>query len=378
MHKSHSSHRPLLLTLALLACALALAACVAPPKAPAPTPATAAAAKADMPSADQLFTKLWSLPGSFDRVTHVTLLGDTLYIVGTPRGMVAVNTATGIKRWVHIGRRCIDHPPTLRREALYLLEGGLFVVLDKNSGDELSRAKSRTGSVTPVYPGANTLMIAGGGDYIYGIHPETGYRAWREKVDDYIIKSIWDGEDLAYMISTRGTIYAISAATHMITWRHTFPRPATGIPVLANETIYIGSDDFHFYAIDAASGIVKHRVSLGAPVTGTPLVAHGVAYVATTEKILFALDLDKRKIIGTLKNVERVLTATKSTLVTLRKQGPLNVLGLVDVSAGNRIGEVTARRYLHFAAHPETGVLYAVTATGDVLALAAIQPPAPE
>ena len=348
-----------------LAITLSLFACTRPPK-----KQTAPAQPGKAVDATELLTLLWSLPGTYHRVSHVALLEDALYVAGTPRGLDAVSVPDGMKRWKHIGKRVLDHPPTLRGNVLYLLEGGQFVTLDKESGQELSRTSSRVGSVSPVFPGGSTLMVAGGDDYLYGVHPTTGIRAWRAPVDDFIEMSTWDGKDMAYMVSSSGTLYGASAGTRKVIWLHRFSKPGTSRPTSAKDTVYIGSSNFYFYAIDSASGALKWRVSLEAHVTGTPTAAHGRVYVSTDEGILYAMDAKNGKVLWTLEGPDRVITATKTHLIYLRKTEGMNYLGVVDAASGKVHGEVTAKRYDHFVADPEAGVLYAVTRHGSILAVA--------
>ncbi len=319
---------------------------------------------------ERTFTELWSMPGSFERVLHATLLDDTIYVAGAPRGLFAIDTDSGLPRWKHIGKRVVDHPPTVRRDTVWFLEGGQFVGIDKTSGKELSRARSRVGSATPVYPGEGVLMVAGGDDYAYGVNPESGYKLWKATVGDYVTKSTWDGQDRVFMVRPDGTLTAFSVGTRQVAWSHEFSRDGLGMPYYANEVLYIGSNDFHFYALDSASGTTKWRISLSAHVTGTPSVAHGRVYVSTAERILYAIDTETHKVLWKLDDADQALTATKTHVIILRKTDGPSVLAVVDAANGRLISQHVMRRYEHFVGDAEAGILYALTRSGDVLALA--------
>jgi len=350
--------------LSVLPSLLFLAACSA---APAEAPAAEASAAKQIPLV-QTFDLLWSMPGSFERLNHAAIINGALYLAGEPRGLQAVDASNGHTRWMHIGKRMIDAVPTLREKSLYLLEGGRFVVLKESSGEEIARVRSRVGSVGPVFPGEICWMVAGGDGYVYGVIPASGARAWRDPAPGVVNDMAWDNEDLAY-IATDKTLYAASVGTHSISWFHPFDRQGLSGICLAGDTIYIGSSDFYLYALDAASGVVKWSVSLGAPVMGTPTAAHGRVYASTMDDILYAVDASTQAILWQLK-ANRVITATRDRVIFLRRTPAGDRIGVADSADGRVLGEIPAGRYETFVAEPESGVFYAISPQGDVLAIA--------
>jgi len=346
---------------------LALAAC-------AGKPATLSSAERGLAKgtedSERFFKVLWTMPGSFDRATVVELLGDTLYIAGTPRGMEAVNVETARLRWKHTGRRTVDHPPTIREGVVYLMEGGHLVTLDAATGDELSRHQTRLGSVMPLYPAASIWMLGGGNEYVYGVHANTGVKAGRIRLNDFVEKSLWDGKGMVFLVTGKGTLYGVSLATFDVAWDFAFSRPFTGTPCLCEGTLYVGNSDHYLYAVDAASGALRWRALLGAPVLGTPCAAHGKVYVATDDGILHAVDAESGKELWQVAGPDRVITASEDRAVYLKRARLGYHLGVLDIEQGQVLGEVPAEDYQWFAAEPESGTIYAVDRRGGVLAFA--------
>src|SRR6185369_5624802 len=63
-----------------------------------------------------------------------------------------------------------------------------------------------------------------------------------------------------------------------------------GSPVLANNVLYVGSDDHKLYAFNAVTGTLKWSYATGSSIVGTPAVANGVVYIGSYDKNLYALN----------------------------------------------------------------------------------------
>ena len=135
------------------------------------------------------------------------------------------------------------------------------------------------------------------------------------------------------------------------------------------DTIYIGSSDFYLYGIDATSGVVKWSVSLGAPVISKPTSAYGRVYASTMDNILYAVDTKTHSILWQLE-ADRVITATRNRVIFVRRTPAGDRVGIADSADGRVLGEIPAGRYETFVAEPESGIFYAISPQGDVLAIA--------
>ncbi len=321
-------------------------------------------------SPSRLLARLWEQPGSFDQVRLVELLGDTLYIAGTPKHLEARNTADGMLRWRHIGKLPVDSRPIERNDTLYLVEGGRFVTLSRTNGDELSRKRTRLGVITPIYPGENSWIIGASDNRLYGLAPGAVHKDWHASLDDHILSSTWGGGDLVYFLTASGTLYAASLSTRGVAWRHEFKKPGCSPIALAGETIYVGNEDYRLYALDAVNGTMKWKVLLSGPATGVPVVAGGRVYLADANDVLNAVDPVARSVIWTLNGGYRVLTTTPQHVIFLRKKGDTDWIAVADAETGEVKTEASAVRHKFFAAAPEGGVFYAVASNGDVLAMA--------
>jgi len=320
----------------------------------------------------EALVRLWSHPGIFEQATQAELANGALYVSGTPRGLDVIDVLSGKSAWKHMGKSVIDQPPKVLGEVVYLVEGGQFVTLDRDSGDELSRSKTRIGTLTPIYPGAKDWIIGATNERVYGIIPETGIGKWRVTLSGKILDAAWDGSKVFYVRTAKGFLYAVSAQAESILWKHEMPRPDCSQFALDNSTLYIGCSDYYLYSLDTESGEVQWRICLNAPVFGKPVVVGSRVYVSTDDGVLHAVDTSTNTVAWTLADAERILTTTDTRVIFLRRpdaQGRYSI-GIADAATGEALATVTARRFQHFAAATTGGVFYAVAENGDVLAIA--------
>jgi len=322
-------------------------------------------------SPSRVLVKLWEQPGAFREVKLVEFLGDTLYLAGTPRHLEARDPADGALRWRHIGKLPVDYPPVERNQTLYLIEGGYFVTLDRATGDELSRhRRTRLAAITPIYAGQNAWLIGASDNRLYVLAPNAAYTMWRTNLDDHILWSAWDGEDMAYFLTAAGSLYAASISTRRVAWQYTFDKPGCSRPTLVGDTLYVGNEDYRLYALDAASGTLKWKALLSGPARGVPVVARGRVYAADSRGVLNAVDLETHQVLWTLEGAERVLTTTEEHVIVLGRAGEDRQIVVADAGDGQVKARVSDGRYRFFVARPEGGIFYAIASNGDILAVA--------
>jgi outer membrane protein assembly factor BamB len=101
-------------------------------------------------------------------------------------------------------------------------------------------------------------------------------------------------EDLVYVGTYSGQVYALNSATGALRW--VYPRVAqenvgaiVGNMILANNTIYIGSSNGKVYALDAATGDLKWEFDTGDKIWTSPAVSGDVVYIGNYGNKFYAL-----------------------------------------------------------------------------------------
>lgn len=127
-------------------------------------------------------------------------------------------------------------------------KSGEYVLLDRDTGDELWRAMLTEGSAL----GGIMSTAATDGQKIYVASNDGG---------------------------GPGSVFALAAATGEVVWERPFGSPIIGSMSLANGVIFRGAFDGTFNAIDASDGTVLWTAEVDGPIAGGAAVASGVVLV---------------------------------------------------------------------------------------------------
>ena len=73
-------------------------------------------------------------------------------------------------------------------------------------------------------------------------------------------------------------------------WSRKLSGSIYGSAALWNETAYVGTTSGTFYALSALTGQPRWQVDLGGKILGSPTVTNGRVYISTTNRETFALD----------------------------------------------------------------------------------------
>ena len=102
-------------------------------------------------------------------------------------------------------------------------------------------------------------------------------------------------DELVYVSGYNGRIYAINADSGALRWQ--YPRegdnalePITGGVVLSGDNIYFGSFDGNIYALSAATGDLEWQFTTGNRVWATPIISDGRVYIGSFDSMFYALD----------------------------------------------------------------------------------------
>ncbi len=93
---------------------------------------------------------------------------------------------------------------------------------------------------------------------------------------------------------SHSAVYSESGPTSLdkLAWKYSAPDKTYSSPVVADGTIYLGSNDKHLYAVDQKTGQMKWRYKTDGNIESTPATANGIVYVGSWDKTLYAIRSD--------------------------------------------------------------------------------------
>ena len=217
-----------------------------------------------------------------------------LVYVGSGSGLlVAVDAATGTKKWEFKTGESIQTTPTVVGGVLYIASWDKkLYALDALTGAK--KWESNPASVVLSQPRAcpmvaNGILYFGGEIALYALDANTGAKKW-----EFVGDGIYGWEAAPTVVngvvyaSIRGSAFgksglrALDAATGAVKWH----QPGIGIsessPAVVGGLLYAGSEGDGLKAIDIATGAIRWTLDVGLVGESSPTVANGVVYIGTS------------------------------------------------------------------------------------------------
>lgn len=189
----------------------------------------------------------WSVDHHFVRDVAPALL-DEIVLVATDHGTLALDRATGERRWL--------------------------------SGDLVQKAN------TPVVVGG-TVVVTSWDGAVVGLDLDTGELRWRTSVPGSTLGPAAAGDGVAVVIWEDGAsagVAALDAATGDVVWQRNLPPGGTGGPAvdLTHDTVVLVTGDGLGTALDVGDGTVRWTVPVGSAGSAeVPPAVHGATVAFT-------------------------------------------------------------------------------------------------
>jgi outer membrane protein assembly factor BamB len=248
-----------------------------------------------------------TLNPSRDKVRHVSIDEEAVYIISSSGIVTAFDSETGQKRWaVLLGR--VDQPsyPVVSNETLALVVvGSTLYAVDKNSGSTvwtLGLSGQPTAS-----PGVDDQRVyigtLDGSVYAYNLRkvrqlyqerrlPEWTAEAldWRASADDEITSSPIPRGRTVTFVSRDGSLYSVVAADKQLVYQLETDGAIVTPLATSGKMQYLASDDNTFFALNAQSGDIVWDFTSGLPIRRAPFVVGNDLYLTPERGGMYCLN----------------------------------------------------------------------------------------
>ena len=209
---------------------------------------------------------LWSAPALHDGRVYFGSYDGNVY---------CLNAQDGTEIWRFIGADWVGSSPALAPEL-----GLLFIGLEFS-------VEGKRGSVV-------------------ALNLQTGEKVWEHMTKRYTHASpaFWPDEKLVACGSNDNEIFLFSAATGTVLWRFETNASRNGVGSVRHAPAFdvrrghvvTGCANGVVYIIDVASGREVWSVRTGNTIYSIPLIVNDSAYIGSTDKFLYVLDLEQRRV----------------------------------------------------------------------------------
>jgi outer membrane protein assembly factor BamB len=113
---------------------------------------------------------------------------------------------------------------------------------------------------------------------------------WKFNTGGMIVSSPSIFDDIVYVGSMDGKLYAIYAVNGTLLWSYTTGDDIFSSPAIFNNVVYFGSMDGKFYALNAKTGVKIWEYNVGSYILSSPVVYQGMVFFTADNGRLYALD----------------------------------------------------------------------------------------
>jgi outer membrane protein assembly factor BamB len=254
-------------------------------------------------------SELWSVEADGPVDASPTITGEMVFFNSDPGTVYGVDTDTGSVQWRTATAQTIPpetprtSSPTVVEESVYvgLHRGGIWS-FERSTGTERWRTKVG-GAVIGAAPAVvdSTLYTGHTDGEMVAINTTDGDIKWRTSLAEFVTCPPTVAREWVYVGASDGRVYELSAKTGDInrTFQTEFEPDLPGTPLrkinaspaIAENTLVIGSNDYHAYAWDLETGERQWRVRVGGRCYTAPAIADGVVYVGGISGIIHGLNL---------------------------------------------------------------------------------------
>jgi outer membrane protein assembly factor BamB len=273
--------------------------------------------------------KLWVFKTRYAVESSPAVTDGRIYFGGDDGYVYCLNAENGKKIWKFNTKSWVTSSPVIVNGILYVgsMDGSLYAL---NANDGRFRLKfDASGSVfsSPAMNDSEIYFTDHGNGVLYGVNgkgrtwPWEGFLRpmWLQMSMMYIAPSPppisgapwairllldpnnprlgWAATSDATSIISGSNVYttgsnlafSIDVTNHKILWRFQARNNITSSPALANNVLYVGSQDGYLYAVNAQNGTKLWDYAAGGTITSSPAYSGGVIYVGSDDGKMYAV-----------------------------------------------------------------------------------------
>jgi outer membrane protein assembly factor BamB len=320
---------------------------------------------------------------SRDKVQHIALDEQMVYVQGTNGVVTAFDSETGERVWaLQLGR--FDEPsfPAISNEESVLIVIGPYLYgVDKASGNmmwkiRLPGAPSTGPSTdeTQVYVG--TLD---GSVYAYSLKminklfqeqrlPEWSHQAlnWRFQASKEVTSPPISAGRTVNFASRDGSLYAVSTNRRELQFQFETDAPILAPMTRVGDTQFFASEDFNLYAINANNGTVLWELVTGLPIRKAPVALSKYLFVAPERGGLFCLDVATGKQFWWNPRLTGFVSLLGERVICRDSDG---AMVLMNADTGTIQGRIQARHFDHVVVNDRSDRVFLATSRGELMSL---------
>jgi outer membrane protein assembly factor BamB len=125
---------------------------------------------------------------------------------------------------------------------------------------------------------------------VYCFNASTGALIWNYTTGAPVVSSPAVADDKVYVGSDDNKVYCLNATTGAHIWNYTTNDKVRSSPAVADDKVYVGSWDYKIYCLNATTGAHIWNYTIGSAVRSSPAVADDKVYVGAPDDKVYCLN----------------------------------------------------------------------------------------
>ncbi len=212
-----------------------------------------------------------------------------LFIGSDDEHLHVLNLMAGREAWnVNLGSR-IRSSPRVENELVYIgCENGEIQCYDFSGNIKWRTAAKRAVTGSPHYYD-NVIYITSLDGILYAIDAKSGWIIWRFRMKSGSISTPTTNEKHIYVGSTDNTFYCINIKSTKKVWSYDTDNQINSSPVFYKGAIYFCNIDGMVYSLHAPSGRLRWKFQAEGAITGSPIIVDDILFIGAADNKIYAL-----------------------------------------------------------------------------------------
>jgi predicted phosphodiesterase len=203
-------------------------------------------------------------------------------------------------RWIYASdANVISTPAVTSNLVIFGNSVGSIDAISKTDGKKKWAFKTKGAIYSSPAIFQNKVVVASGDGSIYCLNNNTGKLIWQFKADAAVLGSPLIHDNKVYIGGSDHHFRCLDLATGKQRWSFgALEGPVVSTPIFSNGKIIFGSWDRHLYALDAYTGVLSWKWNNGsmvrnfAPASCIPVVQDDIVYIVAPDRYLSAIDIN--------------------------------------------------------------------------------------
>ncbi len=212
-----------------------------------------------------------------------------LFIGSDDEHLHVLNLMAGREAWsVNLGSTVRSSPLVVNERVYIGSDNGEIQCYDFSGNIQWRTAAKRSVTASP-HHNDNIIYITSLDGLLYAIDAKSGWIVWRFRMDNGSISTPTTNENHVFVGSTDNTFYCINTKTTKKVWSFDTDNQINSSPVFYKGAVYFCNVDGMVYSLHSGSGRLRWKYQAEGQITGSPIIVDDIIYIGAADNKFYAL-----------------------------------------------------------------------------------------